>query len=90
MTFWERANTNSGSFEADCIFLIVEGACAVLKGNVDPEGIANLQPATTPIAARTDIECACCKICNYPGVYEPINSESPYLDTGMYTCDVCQ
>eukprot|EP00983_Pelagomonas_calceolata_P025545 802951-Pelagomonas_calceolata.AAC.1 len=49
---------------------------------------AGLQPTTTSIAARTNIECACCRICNYPGGYEPINSEPPYLD--MYICDVCQ
>eukprot|EP00983_Pelagomonas_calceolata_P004682 153203-Pelagomonas_calceolata.AAC.1 len=49
---------------------------------------AGLQPATTTIAARTDIECACCQICNYPGAYEPIKSEPPYPD--MYICDVFQ
>eukprot|EP00983_Pelagomonas_calceolata_P044406 1139285-Pelagomonas_calceolata.AAC.1 len=49
---------------------------------------AVLQPATTSTAAHTDIECACCQICNYHGGYEPINSEPPYLD--MYICDVCQ
>eukprot|EP00983_Pelagomonas_calceolata_P081198 1155471-Pelagomonas_calceolata.AAC.2 len=47
-----------------------------------------LQPAATSTAARPDIECACCRICNYPGGFEPINSEPPYLD--MYSCDVCQ
>eukprot|EP00983_Pelagomonas_calceolata_P050679 1142085-Pelagomonas_calceolata.AAC.1 len=49
---------------------------------------AGLQPATASTAARTDIECPCCQICNCPGGYEPINSEPPYLD--MYICDVCQ
>eukprot|EP00983_Pelagomonas_calceolata_P015397 487859-Pelagomonas_calceolata.AAC.1 len=49
---------------------------------------AGLQPATTSIAARTDVECTCCQICNYPGGYEPANSEPPYLD--MHICDVCQ
>eukprot|EP00983_Pelagomonas_calceolata_P001138 39599-Pelagomonas_calceolata.AAC.1 len=49
---------------------------------------AGLQPAITSTAARTDIECACCQICNYHGGYEFINSEPPYLD--MYVCDVCQ
>eukprot|EP00983_Pelagomonas_calceolata_P125892 1161250-Pelagomonas_calceolata.AAC.3 len=49
---------------------------------------AGLQPATTSTAACTDIECACCQICNYHGGYEPINSELPYLD--MYICDDCQ
>eukprot|EP00983_Pelagomonas_calceolata_P121380 1160794-Pelagomonas_calceolata.AAC.2 len=49
---------------------------------------AGFQPATTSTAARTDIECACCQICNYHGGYEPINSEPPYLD--MYICGVCQ
>eukprot|EP00983_Pelagomonas_calceolata_P006587 216552-Pelagomonas_calceolata.AAC.1 len=49
---------------------------------------AGLKPATTSTAARTDIECACCQICNYRGGYEPINFEPPYPD--MYICDVCQ
>eukprot|EP00983_Pelagomonas_calceolata_P108148 1159422-Pelagomonas_calceolata.AAC.5 len=31
VTFWEGAYKAGGSFEADCIFLIVEGACTVLK-----------------------------------------------------------
>eukprot|EP00983_Pelagomonas_calceolata_P087152 1156895-Pelagomonas_calceolata.AAC.2 len=48
---------------------------------------AGLQPATTSIAARTDLECACCQICNYPGGYEPVYSEPPYLDT--VTTRVC-
>eukprot|EP00983_Pelagomonas_calceolata_P056847 1144809-Pelagomonas_calceolata.AAC.2 len=38
---------------------------------------AGFQPATTSTAARTDIVCACCQICNSPGGYEPINSEPP-------------
>eukprot|EP00983_Pelagomonas_calceolata_P134781 1162093-Pelagomonas_calceolata.AAC.3 len=49
---------------------------------------AGLQPATTSIAAHTDIECACCQICNYPGGYESINSEPPELDVS--NCDVCR
>eukprot|EP00983_Pelagomonas_calceolata_P027870 874561-Pelagomonas_calceolata.AAC.1 len=49
---------------------------------------AGFQPASICTAARTDIECACCQICNYPGGLEPINSGPPYLD--MYVCDVCQ
>eukprot|EP00983_Pelagomonas_calceolata_P134318 1162050-Pelagomonas_calceolata.AAC.5 len=31
MTFWEGAYKASGYFEADCMFLIVEGAYAVLE-----------------------------------------------------------
>eukprot|EP00983_Pelagomonas_calceolata_P007480 243806-Pelagomonas_calceolata.AAC.1 len=46
------------------------------------------QPATTLLAAHTDIEYACCQICKYPGGYKPINSEPLFLD--MYICDVCQ
>eukprot|EP00983_Pelagomonas_calceolata_P052042 1142670-Pelagomonas_calceolata.AAC.2 len=41
---------------------------------------AGFQPATASTAARTDIECACCQLCNQHGGYEPINSESPFLD----------
>eukprot|EP00983_Pelagomonas_calceolata_P072110 1151553-Pelagomonas_calceolata.AAC.2 len=36
---------------------------------------AGLQPATTSTAARTDIECACCQVCNCHGGYEPKTSE---------------
>eukprot|EP00983_Pelagomonas_calceolata_P002070 69769-Pelagomonas_calceolata.AAC.1 len=28
MAFWERTHKASGSFEANCTFLVVEGACA--------------------------------------------------------------
>eukprot|EP00983_Pelagomonas_calceolata_P066953 1149284-Pelagomonas_calceolata.AAC.1 len=49
---------------------------------------AGLQPVTTSTSACTDIECACCQICNYPGGYVPSNSKPPYLD--MCMCDVCQ
>eukprot|EP00983_Pelagomonas_calceolata_P018038 566064-Pelagomonas_calceolata.AAC.2 len=49
---------------------------------------AGLQPATTSAAACTDIEYACCQICNYPGGFEPIKSLPLYLD--VYICDVCQ
>eukprot|EP00983_Pelagomonas_calceolata_P019421 610584-Pelagomonas_calceolata.AAC.1 len=50
MTFWKRAYKASGSFKVDRMFLVVEGACAVLEncafhtgwetGHVQ-EGIAN-------------------------------------------------
>ena len=49
---------------------------------------AGLIPANTTPVARTSIKCACCQICNYPGGYEPINSEPPYED--MYFCDICE
>eukprot|EP00983_Pelagomonas_calceolata_P045892 1139913-Pelagomonas_calceolata.AAC.3 len=45
------------------------------------------QPASICTAARTDIECACCQVCNYPGGLEPVNSEPPNLD--MYVCKAC-
>eukprot|EP00983_Pelagomonas_calceolata_P015611 495930-Pelagomonas_calceolata.AAC.1 len=40
---------------------------------------AGFQPASICTAARTDIECACCQICNCPGGLEPLNSETPTL-----------
>eukprot|EP00983_Pelagomonas_calceolata_P078785 1154372-Pelagomonas_calceolata.AAC.2 len=49
---------------------------------------SGLQPATPSTAARTDIDCACCQMCNYHGGYKPMNSEPLYLH--MYICDVCQ
>eukprot|EP00983_Pelagomonas_calceolata_P052294 1142787-Pelagomonas_calceolata.AAC.1 len=50
--------------------------------------IAGLQPPTTSTAACINVKCACCQLLDYPGGYEPIKSEPPYLD--MYICDVCQ
>eukprot|EP00983_Pelagomonas_calceolata_P062684 1147388-Pelagomonas_calceolata.AAC.2 len=49
---------------------------------------AGFQSASICTAARTNIECTCCQICNYSGGLEPINSDPPYLD--IYICDVCQ
>eukprot|EP00983_Pelagomonas_calceolata_P064537 1148171-Pelagomonas_calceolata.AAC.2 len=49
---------------------------------------AGFSPASICTAAHTNIECACCHMCNYPGGLEPINLEPTYLD--MYICDVCQ
>eukprot|EP00983_Pelagomonas_calceolata_P017425 546278-Pelagomonas_calceolata.AAC.1 len=49
---------------------------------------AGFQPASICTASRTDIECACCQICNYHGGPEPINSEPPFFD--MYVFDVCE
>eukprot|EP00983_Pelagomonas_calceolata_P018111 567506-Pelagomonas_calceolata.AAC.1 len=40
---------------------------------------SGFQPASIRNAARTDIECACCQICNYHGGLEPINSSPPTL-----------
>eukprot|EP00983_Pelagomonas_calceolata_P021379 669850-Pelagomonas_calceolata.AAC.1 len=37
------------------------------------------QQASICTAARTNIECACCQMCNYPGGLEPKNSEPPTL-----------
>eukprot|EP00983_Pelagomonas_calceolata_P050354 1141943-Pelagomonas_calceolata.AAC.3 len=34
---------------------------------------AGFRPASIRTVLRTDIECACCQICNYPGGLEPIN-----------------
>eukprot|EP00983_Pelagomonas_calceolata_P058384 1145464-Pelagomonas_calceolata.AAC.1 len=48
---------------------------------------ARFTPASIEPAARAEIECACCEICNFPGGKEPLKSEPPYLD--MYICDVC-
>eukprot|EP00983_Pelagomonas_calceolata_P132801 1161906-Pelagomonas_calceolata.AAC.6 len=49
---------------------------------------AGFQPASICTAARTDIECACRQICNYPGGLEPVNSEPPYLDMNMFVTSV--
>eukprot|EP00983_Pelagomonas_calceolata_P081174 1155459-Pelagomonas_calceolata.AAC.1 len=49
---------------------------------------AGFQPASICTTARTDIECACCQICNYRYGYESVNSEPLYFD--MYVCDVCE
>eukprot|EP00983_Pelagomonas_calceolata_P078426 1154249-Pelagomonas_calceolata.AAC.1 len=49
---------------------------------------AGFQPASICTAARTDIECACCQICNYHHGYESVNSEPPCPD--MYVCDMCE
>eukprot|EP00983_Pelagomonas_calceolata_P016237 513839-Pelagomonas_calceolata.AAC.1 len=38
---------------------------------------AGFQPASISTAARIDIECARCQICNYPRGLEPKNSEPP-------------
>jgi len=48
---------------------------------------AQFTPVNTKTAARAEIECACCEICNYNGGKESINSEPP--DPDMYICDVC-
>eukprot|EP00983_Pelagomonas_calceolata_P134109 1162026-Pelagomonas_calceolata.AAC.1 len=47
---------------------------------------ACFHPASICTAARTDIECACCQICNYHyhDGCESVNSEPPYPD--MYVC----
>jgi len=37
--------------------------------------------------ARTDIECACCQICNYHYGYESADTEPLFHD--MYVCDTC-
>eukprot|EP00983_Pelagomonas_calceolata_P047675 1140750-Pelagomonas_calceolata.AAC.5 len=48
---------------------------------------AGFTPAKIKPAARAEIECVCCEVCNYSRGKEPLSSEPIYPD--MYICDVC-
>eukprot|EP00983_Pelagomonas_calceolata_P127417 1161401-Pelagomonas_calceolata.AAC.17 len=70
------------------------GCSRVTLACFETVGLANFHENWTSacnyllVAAHTDIECACCQIGNYPGGYEPVESEPLYLD--MFICDAYQ
>eukprot|EP00967_Tisochrysis_lutea_P156580 scaffold315747_cov21-Tisochrysis_lutea.AAC.1 len=94
MTFWERACNAGGSFEADRVFLIVEGACALedcIGGLVQPMHVSWFLsvPCHEMVCLSCIGNCSVCSTADAPNVsYDQRRLKEGALAVNVLSCSL--